>query len=72
MMVHCTGGVSRSPAVILAYLWHLDGTLQAAAVRLSKAVQTGIDESFFHQLATFHGLELTATDVKALQQKLLG
>jgi len=30
-MVHCTGGVSRSPAVILAYLCHLFGDLEQAS-----------------------------------------
>src|SRR5438876_525792 len=59
VMVHCTGGVSRSPAVLLAYLCHLDGSLEQAATRLSRAVQTGIDEDFFYPLARFHGGELT-------------
>ncbi|HTU90540.1 MAG TPA: dual specificity protein phosphatase family protein [Gemmataceae bacterium] len=72
VMVHCTGGVSRSPAVILAYLCHLDGNLEAAAARLSRAVPTGIDKDFFYPLARFHGGRLMATDIKALQQKLLG
>jgi protein-tyrosine phosphatase len=70
--VHCTGGVSRSPAVILAYLWHLDGTFERAVARLGRAVQTGIDEDFFYQLAEFHGTVLTAPEVKAVQQKLMG
>src|SRR5262245_12638600 len=72
VMVHCTGAVSRSPAVILAYLCHLDGSLERTVERLRKTVPTGIDESFLYQLAHAHGLELTATEVKALQQKLLG
>jgi hypothetical protein len=72
VLVHCTGGVSRSPAVILAYLCHLDGSLEKAVDRLSRAVQTGIDEDFFHPLARFHGGELSAAQVRALQQKLLG
>jgi protein-tyrosine phosphatase len=72
VMVHCTGGVSRSPAVILAYLCQLNGSLEQAAERLSRAVQTGIDESFLYQLARSYRVELTAAEVKALQQKLLG
>ncbi len=72
VMVHCTGGVSRSPAVLLAYLCHLEGNLDDAVERLSKAVQTGIDDDFFHQLAEFHGALLTAPEVKALQRKLMG
>ncbi len=72
VMVHCTGGVSRSPAVILAYLWHLDGGLEIAVARLSKAVPTGIDESFFYQLAQFYEAKLTGSEVRALQEQLLG
>ena len=72
VMVHCTGGVSRSPAVILAYLCQFDGNLKKAVDRLSRAVQTGIDEDFFYPLAQFHGGELAAADIKALQKKLLG
>jgi hypothetical protein len=72
VMVHFTGGVSRSPAVILAYLCHVHGSLEEAVDQLSRAVQTGIDEDFFYPLARFHGGHLTADDTKALQQKLLG
>jgi len=68
VLVHCTGGVSRSPAVILAYLCHLD----AAVTRLSRAVQTGIDADFFPPLARFHDGPLTAAGIQALQQRLLG
>jgi protein-tyrosine phosphatase len=71
VMVHCTGGVSRSPAVILAYLCHLDGSLEKAVRRLSRAISTGIDEDFFCPLARFHEGELTAAKVKALQHMLL-
>lgn len=72
VMVHCTGGVSRSPAVILAYLCHLDGCLERAVGRLSRAVPTGIDEDFFYPLARFHGGELNRAEIQALQQRLLG
>jgi hypothetical protein len=72
VLVHCTGGVSRSPAVILAYLCHLERSLEKAAERLSRAVETGIDEDFIYPLARYHAGELNAAKVKALQQKLLG
>jgi protein-tyrosine phosphatase len=71
VMVHCTGGVSRSPAVILAYLCHLDGSLDRAVARLSRAVQTGTDEDFFYPLAQFHTTELSVAVIKRFQQKLL-
>ena len=72
VMVHCTGGVSRSPAVILAYLCSLEGSLGRATERLSRAVQTGIDDDFLHQLAQGRGEVLSREEVKTLQQKLLG
>jgi hypothetical protein len=72
VMVHCTGGVSRSPAVILAYLCHLEASLEQASERLSRAVQTGIDDDFLHQLAEALGEPLSRAAVKVLQQKLLG
>jgi hypothetical protein len=72
VMVHCTGGVSRSPAVILAYLCRLDASLEQAAERLSRAVQTGIDEDFLYQLAQARGQPLSPAEVKALQKKMLG
>jgi Dual specificity phosphatase, catalytic domain len=72
VMVHCTGGVSRSPAVILAYLCQLEGNLERAAGRLSRAVQTGIDDDFLVQIAAARGNPLSRSDVRALQQLLLG
>jgi hypothetical protein len=72
VMVHCTGGVSRSPAVILAYLWHLEDNLERAVERLRRAVPTGIDECFLFQLGRARGAELGSAEVKALQRRLLG
>ncbi len=72
VLVHCTGGVSRSPAVILAYLCGLEGSLEQAAARLGRAVPTGIDEDFLYQLARHHGPELSAAQVKVLQGRMLG
>jgi hypothetical protein len=72
VLVHCTGGVSRSPAVILAYLCHLKGSLEGAVSHLSRGVQTGIDEDFFPPLAQFHGGKLSAAEIKEFQQRLLG
>jgi Dual specificity phosphatase, catalytic domain len=72
VMVHCTGGVSRSPAVILAYLCGLEGSLERAVDRLGRTVLTGIDEDFLYQLARFCGTELTRDKVKAFQNRMLG
>jgi hypothetical protein len=72
VMVHCTGGVSRSPAVILAYLCELDGDLNRAVDRLSRAVPTGMDESFLYQIGRTRGMALTADEVETMQMRLLG
>jgi hypothetical protein len=72
VMVHCTGGVSRSPAVILAYLCHAGASLELAARQLSERVPTGIDELFLRQIAQLRGHDLTNAEAKALQNVLLG
>jgi hypothetical protein len=72
VMVHCTGGVSRSPAVILAYLIRVEGSLDHAVDRLAQAVQTGIDEDFLYQLGASTGAPLSRDKVRAVQNKLLG
>jgi hypothetical protein len=72
VLVHCTGAVSRSPAVILAYLCHKGDSLEGAARRLSEQVPTGVDELFLSQLASLQGRQLTAPEVKKLENILLG
>jgi hypothetical protein len=67
---HCTVATSRSPAVLLAYLSRLEGSLQRAAERLSRVVATGINEAFFSQFARHLGNEMTPVEVEALQQLL--
>jgi hypothetical protein len=72
VMIHCTGAVSRSPAVVLAYLCEVEGGLEQAVIRLSSVVATGIDEDFLYQLAQSHGITMTPASMKALQQQLMG
>jgi protein-tyrosine phosphatase len=71
VLVHCTGGISRSPAVLLAYLCHLRGSLDKAVDELSLAVDTGIDEDFLTQLAATQGLELSRAEIKTMQRRLM-
>jgi protein-tyrosine phosphatase len=71
VLVHCTGGVSRSPAVLLAYLIHLCGDLEEAVADLSRAVDTGIDLEFLQQIAHWRGLSLSPAEIQAMQWKLL-
>lgn len=65
VMVHCTGAVSRSPTVILAYPWHHLGDWDAAVDHLRRAEQTGIDEDFLRQFGRAWGVAMTAGDVEA-------
>jgi hypothetical protein len=71
VLVHCTMASSRSPAVILAYLCRVEGSLEDAAERLRRVVATGINEAFLVQLAAHLGRELTPAAVEALQDRLL-
>lgn len=70
VLVHCTAGVSRSAAIILAYLCQIDGSMQLAADRLRKAAHVGIHEDLILQLVEFRDEELTAAQVKTLQRSL--
>ena len=72
VLVHCTAAVSRSPAVILAYLCYQGTTLDQAAQQLSSIVLTGIDEIFLRQLVEYIGTRLSAHDLQHLAFKLLG
>ena len=72
VLVHCTAGVSRSAAVMLAYLCHLGRPLHAACAELSRAVLTGVDESFLSQIAAAGGVELSRGQLKALSLVLAG
>jgi hypothetical protein len=71
VLVHCTGGVSRSPAVILAYLCHLRSDFDLAVTELSAAVDTGIDADFLMQLVGTLGRTLASAEVKPLQDRLM-
>ena len=72
VLVHCTAGVSRSAAVVLSYLCHLGRPLHAACAELSRAVLTGVDESFLSQIAASRGVELTKPQLRALSLVLAG
>jgi atypical dual specificity phosphatase len=72
VLVHCTAAVSRSPAVILAYLCHRGDTLDHAVQRLRQVVLTGIDDLFLQQLVEHLRLAMSATERESLALKLLG
>ncbi len=66
VLVHCTAAVSRSPAMILAYLCHLGDTLENAVKLMGKIVQTNPDELFLQQIAHHFQIKLTATELEKL------
>jgi hypothetical protein len=72
VLVHCFAAVSRSPAVVLAYLCHLGEELEAAARRLGAIVWTAPDLLFLRQLATHLGAERTHEQLDAVLEVLLG
>jgi hypothetical protein len=72
VLVHCTAGVSRSPAVVLSYLCHRGRPLHEACAELSRSVLTGVDESFLSQIAAARGVKLSKPQLKALSLVLAG
>ena len=65
-------GVSRSAAVVLRYLCHTGRPLDDACAELSRAVLTGIDESFLTQIARTQGVELSKQQLRAMSLVLAG
>lgn len=72
VLVHCTAGVSRSAAVVLSSLCHLDRPLDEACAELSRAVLTGMDESLLSQIAAARGAVLSKPQLKVLSLVLAG
>jgi protein-tyrosine phosphatase len=72
VLVHCFASISRSPAVMLAYLCHLGEPLRQAAVRLAKRVWTAPDGIFLQQLAKHLEEELTGEGLRELENILQG
>jgi hypothetical protein len=72
VLVHCFAAVSRSPAVVLAYLCHLGHELEAAAGLLGAAVWTDPAPTFLAQIAAHRKLEYTREQLDAVADVLLG
>jgi predicted protein tyrosine phosphatase len=73
VLVHCFAGVSRSPAVILAYLCHHTGEpLHAAARRMAAAVWTNPDLLFLAQIAAHLNTNLSSAELDGLSRLLCG
>lgn len=66
IMVHCSGGVSRSPAVVLAYLCHCGFGLNEAARLMRNAVQTRPNDVFLRQVCDYLALDVTDDGVTKL------
>ena len=72
VLVHCTAGVSRSAAVVLSYLCYLGRPVHEACAELSRAVLTGVDESFLSQIASARGVTLSKAQLRSLSLVLAG
>lgn len=72
VLVHCSAGVSRSAAVVLAFLCHEGAPIDDAARRLRRAVLTNPDDFFLQQLGDHLKLRFTPADVARLSSVLLG
>jgi hypothetical protein len=72
VLVHCVASISRSPAVILAYLCHLGDDLEGAARKFGRVVQTAPDRLFLHQIAEHRGHALSDAALKRLERLLIG
>jgi predicted protein tyrosine phosphatase len=72
VLVHCFAAVSRSPAVVLAYLCHQGEPLPQAARRLAALILTNPDPIFLRQLAEHFGADGAEEELERLEMILLG
>ncbi len=71
-LIHCNGGVSRSPACLLAYLCHCGLSLPEAAYAVKEKVQTRPNLVFITQIADFFGRSLTEEQAYGILEILAG
>jgi protein-tyrosine phosphatase len=70
VLVHCTGGISRSPSIILAYLCHTGLELSAAVQVMCGAVQTRPNSVFLRQVCDYFAIDLPTDMLTELSRKL--
>ena len=70
VLVHCTGGLSRSPSVIMSYLIHCGMTVNDATTTLTRAVTTRPNDMFLRQICSHYGIPLNDTQIEELVQRL--
>ena len=70
VLVHCTGGVSRSAAVVLAYLGHLGYDLQVAAEFMGSIVRTRPNGVFIRQVYRHLGVDPKDEQLKSVNERL--
>jgi hypothetical protein len=70
VLVHCAGGISRSPAIVLAYLCHSGCGLDEAAATIQQVVRTRPNVVFLNQLRDYFGLSASDEDIAMLLQEL--
>lgn len=70
VLVHCRGGVSRSPSVVLAYLCHIGLDLTQAAQTIQSVIQTRPNEVFLRQVCDHFGVIANDSEIAALVRML--
>jgi hypothetical protein len=70
VLVHCAGAISRSPAVILAYLCHSGCELHEAVETIQQAVRTRPNLVFLQQIRDYFGLSTADDELEMLLRKL--
>ena len=70
VLVHCAGAISRSPAVIIAYLCHSGSGLDEAAKAIKQVVQTRPNVIFLQQIRDYFGFDVTDDEMVTLLEKL--
>ncbi|QDT46016.1 Dual specificity phosphatase, catalytic domain [Symmachiella dynata] len=64
VLVYCHGAVSRSPAVILAYLYHSGNSFDDSVKMMNNTIQTRPNHIFVRQISEHFHLNLTHDEIE--------
>jgi len=70
VLVHCSGAISRSPSVVLAYLIYRGQSIDNAVASIRNVVQTRPNYIFIEQVLNHFGIPHSRSDSKAIMETL--